>query len=1439
MRAKRSQGVWDLFWETGNMPYTITQLSTFFTNANAGTAPTAAQLTGLQSIANQNATGTLSDAQALQSAIDMGSDVTTAVSVQSYQFFLGFAPSVAGLKALNAAYTGSGAQAGLNGENRFIAQAVSLALQNPTAKASFTAAYGSSSIADATAAAYNVIIGNAAAAAAGVNVANAVAFLSSASSIAYFEAFVKANVPGLAAADVSLAVKAAIVGEIIYQATIFNNGAGLGSYATAANNLVKDLADDGALTADNANGIALFDNYGVSPVAQTLTLTANADTLNGGAGADTFVATNTTLSAADSLTGGAGVDTLNYASNGNAAVNQAGFKAAGIETYNITSDAVGGTTFDMSGVTGATRVVNDDSSFDLTLTGLNEAATIVVRNTSQSVATVNTTVNYNAAVVAGTATTQALVLENVFDPAQAAGTASKSAVTVNGVEVFNVTGSGSATSNLTALNSNTLTTVNIDGGQGVKIDALTFAGATGTVDGSKNTGGINVTLTNSGAADVTVTGGTGNDRADFSNGFAAKDSFAGGAGTDTLVVSNTVAIGAVGGTLTGVEVLEVSGGGTGTVDLSKFAGVTSVVYTSTHAGSNGNSLAGATVVSKAGATSTITADVGATAQTLTVSVATDTAADATTINLNKVGTADAMGAITVTDIETLTVNVADDATVLGTGVLSMAGISGNKLATVNVTSNADVTITGAVGGSALKSFDISAATGKATLTGGVTTALTGATIKLGAGDDQVTVTATAGTATGGDTITLGAGKDVVTYTAVAQSGDKTTDTITDFVSGTDRLDLTALGLTTTDQFLGARASFGLAQGALTKVAGQAVFQADTNTLWIDNGDAQLDAQDFRIVLTGNSTLTAADLSLTSGATIALTAAAAVVNTTTNTNASAKSTNTADTITSTAAFADTSTINAGAGTDSLTLDFAAVTAGSGALVVRLNNAAASGDTDLALTGVESVTFNNVVATGNINLGANHNGENIVVNGADSAVTITTTVAKQTVTVNNTTGTTASTVTLGAVDDQVITTGAANDVFNTITQDKITISAGAGNDTFNVTNILAFDNDSNLLTLNGGTGTDSLVLANGLTANIDFTDTNDISITSIETLNVGQVGAASAVTVGAVGWTTLVADTTNAAVTFTGTGAQLSAVTTFTNTNGTNTYNLTVSDNGATLDLVGDTINGANDVDVITFGTGANVLKIDATNIAKVTGNVVAAGTTDTLELSNTATVANTKFNAFETLQAGGTAALNITDSGVGVARTIIGNSANNVIDLNKITAAKTVNIATGGSDTINVAHTSTAVVTVNGFTAGATASGGDVFKLFQDDGTTALSLTTNAGIVTTGATVVSAATNPSNAYIFSGASFQISGALTATGDGGAVEAAIIAANTTGAAANQTFVVALDNGTDTGIYVVTTAGAVNGTLDLASEFSVKLVGTLAGVADSGTLVAANLV
>ncbi|MGH1557085.1 hypothetical protein ACRAWD_03330 [Caulobacter segnis] len=60
------------------------------------TAPTAAQTLTLQALANQNASGTLTNDQALASTVDLASDATTAVSVGTYEFFLGFAPSEAG-----------------------------------------------------------------------------------------------------------------------------------------------------------------------------------------------------------------------------------------------------------------------------------------------------------------------------------------------------------------------------------------------------------------------------------------------------------------------------------------------------------------------------------------------------------------------------------------------------------------------------------------------------------------------------------------------------------------------------------------------------------------------------------------------------------------------------------------------------------------------------------------------------------------------------------------------------------------------------------------------------------------------------------------------------------------------------------------------------------------------------------------------------------------------------------------------------------------------------------------------------------------------------------------------------------------------------------------------------------------------------------------------
>jgi len=1079
------------------MAYTTADLTTFLTNGNFGKAPTAAQSLLLASIATQTQSAPSANSDAIDRIVDM-LDGTSAVAVQSYQFFTGGTPSGDGMDYLVDSTVNTndlndaapGQYAALSTENRYINFAINLGASAAGAgKANFEATYGTLTFKEVAQVAYEAVIGTAAAQAAGINVTAAIDYLSRAENEAYLRAFVAQKAPGV---NVELAIRAALVGQIMSAGAT----ADVGNYNAATERLLVGALDgtlDGGITA--TTGVNLLTAFPNAPSAgKSFVLTANPDVapaFAGTTGNDTFTATNATLSAADSLEGGAGTDTLRYSSAGAVAVNQAGFTSAGIEVMQVTSDAVGGTTFDTSNASGVASLVNDNSSSDLTVTGLNAIAELTVRNPSQPTgATVNTTLNYNAAATAGATTTQKVTLENVFNPA--VPTTTVSSVTANGVEIFNVVGAGSAASNLAVLASNSLATVNVSGDKGVTIGALTFAGTTGTVDASANTGGVNVTLTNSGASDVAVTGGSGADRADFSAGFAAKDSFNGGAGTDTLAVTNAVATGALGGTASNIEVLEISAGGTGTVDMSKFAGVTSTVYTSTGI-ATGNSLIGATVVSKTGATQAVTIDAGTVANTLAVAVATDGASDALTLNVNKVGAADLLGAVTATDFDSVTVNIADDAAVAGVGALSFAGLTAAKAKTITVTNNTDVTATAAVGGRLLTSLDASASTGKLDLTPGVTTSLAGATIKLGSTDDKLVVNATAGTVTGGDTITLGAGKDLVTYTTVAQSGDKSTDTITDFVSGTDKLDLQGLGLNATALNLGTRDTFGLSQGALTKVAGQAVFQKDAATLWIDNGDGQLDASDFRIVLTGNTALTNADLSLGTGASITLTAPAASTTTAANNaGASGKTTNEADTITTTIANLAGSTVAGGNGVDTLVISDAGTVAVPG-----------------TVTAVEALTL--------------ANGANTVTLTATSIQTITGGTGIETLTLTNLAA--GGTVSLGAGADVVTAATEA-------------IIEGTGS---------KFD---------GGADADSLTFTNGLTtANLDLS-----TVSGFETIDLGVVAAGAVTTTAgkfASNVTTLIGSTANGNITVNLTAAQLDALTTITDASANNAFTLTTS------------------------------------------------------------------------------------------------------------------------------------------------------------------------------------------------------------------------------------------------------------------------------------------
>ena len=1216
-------------------------------------------------------------------------------------------------------------------------------------------------------------------------------------------------------------------------ATAFVNNSSVASYYTVD----KENADVGTSTLSGVDSTAASvttANAAVDTVsapavaAEAFTMTKNLDTKTTGAGDDQFNSTNNstanTLTSGDSIDGGAGTDSLTISNTVANAALATGVTAANIETVRM--NAVAATTLDMALFSGVTDIYNNGSLGDLVLGSVGS----YIPNVHLVSSSADTTVNWlSAATTVGDSDAMTVAMS-------AAATTSAANLTANGIETFNVlasTASGSATNSQT-LTSSSARSVVVTGDATTNITVnLAGAGATdalaGTVTGNSAANIFNVTADSTDK--ITVDTGAGDDSLTMST-VGALFTLTGGDGTDTLSFTQASASGvSSSATLSGWETLGVTDAGTGTIDMDSFSGVSKVVYDA--------GLGAASTVDDAVTGIEVEVDVTATAQNLTVDLKTDGSADAVTVTLDAIGAGDNIGTINASDAETLTISVDDDTTD-ATGTIGISSITLGDATTVTISGDANTTVSGATNPTTpvLTTLNAGGMTDIITLSG-INFAAAGATVTLGTGADSLTM----GTADGADTIDLSAGgKNTIVYTALGQSDAAGMDVIKGFVSGSDDIDLRGLAnenVITTTQFGGVGATKTAAEGKLGGTnSASVVFQADDSVLWVDiNNDGVLNASDFRVQLEGVSTIAATDLKLSSaGNAVSLTAAGATASTTVNTNASKLTTNESDTITTTLTNADTSTVTAAGGTaDSLT-----VSAVVGGTTIRLNTAAASVNTDMAITGVETVSLAQTTAGITTVNGVPTDVSSLTVTGASAALAVSATANSQTFNSSaNTDAANASTIAIGAFNTTV-TTGAGADIINTIQQDGSTITTGAGNDTFNITNVAAYDDDATLLTLIGGTGTDSLVFADALTVAVDFTDTTDISLSSIETLNLGQVGGASTATLSTANeFTSIAADTTNSTVTITGTGSQLSEVTTLTNTNGTNVFNITVSDAGATYDLSTLTTGGANEIDVITFqATGSNVLKIDGADIAKYAGTPVAAGTTDTLQVAlATVVIPDNTFNAFETLELVGTAALDIdiTDSGLDVARTITGDVGDNTITLTAVAAAKSVNISSGGTDTVVVAMDATALTTITGFTPGAS---GDVLNLVNADNS-AVDLTTTGPILAAGVTINSDATDADEAFIFASTASQISGLLSATGNGGSVEAAIIAAGLVGAttiADGEFFIAAIDNGTDTGIYRVTANDTA--LIDASDIDGITQIATLVGVT-ADQLVSANVI
>jgi hypothetical protein len=269
---------------------------------------------------------------------------------------------------------------------------------------------------------------------------------------------------------------------------------------------------------------------------------------------NTFVGTEATLNAGDVLTGVGGTDILRFSTSGLKPAIATGFHTSGIPTALVTSDTLGGTYFDTSGMAGVTALVNDNSSTDVTFGNLASIVKLTVNNISGG----STQVVYAADAVKGNADAMAIALSNnkTIPTGAAIG-----GISANGIEAFNITTSGGASLLSELASSGSLRKLTVSGDQDLTLLKVDFWGAaqTSNVDASALTGKLSLGLGSAGGANlsVVVTGGHGTDSVRFTGTLA---NYQLNLGAAQATVHNTQASTAADGnvTLRGVERLRFS-----------------------------------------------------------------------------------------------------------------------------------------------------------------------------------------------------------------------------------------------------------------------------------------------------------------------------------------------------------------------------------------------------------------------------------------------------------------------------------------------------------------------------------------------------------------------------------------------------------------------------------------------------------------------------------------------------------------------------------------------------------------------------------------------------------------------------------------------------------------------------------------------------------------
>ena len=522
-----------------------------------------------------------------------------------------------------------------------------------------------------------------------------------------------------------------------------------------------------------------------------------------------------TLTLSDILDGGEGADTISLISSDDGTAT-AGAQISNIETMLIRNTVNNKTTtHDASSTSGLTAIVANRSLGDVDVTNLSSGASFtmlgnaVVTNGDTAAGYLAAATDANIVLSGGTTAGDVIITGTVL-----------ATQTINSIGAANtmevLTGAASATSTTINAETNLTTgaatnlgaTLTITGAGAVDLSTNALEAATTSVVGSGNSGGITAKLST--LVTGTFVGGTGNDVI-TSGSILTTGTVNAGDGTDTLIMgaANQLNTASLASKYTNFETIRV----TDSFAMNLFSGATNVqaaaMNTKSITGLNATQAANVTVLGDQ--TTSITfalVDATGTADVLTAQIGSGLLA---TASFDLAG-------LVVTGFETvnLAATPGSTATAGGNKTVTIASLTGNTLANLNLTGSAfaitaaDTTVAVAIDGSDLTGDGAATPLGLAI---GATTFVDGSVVTGSAFKDSVILDA----GDEGVTMNLGAGADTITADVASMVADGTTDNVFGGGDGTGDT-MVVLGTATT-----------LTDNHFTNVSGMEVLTVNAST----------------------------------------------------------------------------------------------------------------------------------------------------------------------------------------------------------------------------------------------------------------------------------------------------------------------------------------------------------------------------------------------------------------------------------------------------------------------------------------------------------------------------------------------------------------------------------------------------------------------------------